>query len=340
MDKQRILKEAQKIAAKFSFWMVSGNIAHLFGYAYETPDKKYELEIKFGENFPNTPPKLLFHDEIKELLGTIVLDSLERWTNESNVVEVVHELKAKIQQALQIPLKVEEQPLIPISEGLEAQVRSRETDLPASEIIEESISQTEEYITPDLDAYPPDFDYEQLTAPTGPLDENIYFDPSIEESKTEKVPSNDIEIPLPEIPLQEDLFDVQDELNLLIKTEIGLIQQEYAYDQEGQNKAEITVYLTITISKTFMINVNFQNYPEKPIISFPEEVLNLVGDPNQTLETLRKWSSKKPPHIVDIFHELENKLLFIKQKLQQKGKGSLKSFFGFGSAFPFYFMGP
>lgn len=55
MDKQRILREAQKIAAKFSFWMVSGNISHLYGYAYETPEKKYELEIKFDENFPNSP---------------------------------------------------------------------------------------------------------------------------------------------------------------------------------------------------------------------------------------------------------------------------------------------
>ena len=69
MDTQRILKEAQKIATKFSFWMVSGNIAHLYGYAYETPENKYELEIKFDENFPNNPPQFLYHSEIKELLG-------------------------------------------------------------------------------------------------------------------------------------------------------------------------------------------------------------------------------------------------------------------------------
>ena len=59
MDKQRILKEAQKIASEFSFWMVSGNIAHLYGHVYETPDKKYELEIKFDANFPNSPPQFI-----------------------------------------------------------------------------------------------------------------------------------------------------------------------------------------------------------------------------------------------------------------------------------------
>jgi len=51
MDKQRILKEAQKIAADFSFWMVSGDISHLFGHVYETSEGKYELEIKFTSKF-------------------------------------------------------------------------------------------------------------------------------------------------------------------------------------------------------------------------------------------------------------------------------------------------
>ncbi|GAH16832.1 unnamed protein product, partial [marine sediment metagenome] len=89
MDKQRILREAQKIAAKYSFWMVSGNIAHLYGYVYETPEKKYELEIKFDENFPSKPPQLIYHDEIKEILGDIQLNKLINWTPESNVVDII-----------------------------------------------------------------------------------------------------------------------------------------------------------------------------------------------------------------------------------------------------------
>lgn len=58
MDTKRILKEAQKIASKFSFWMVSGNITHLYGYAYEQSEKKYELEIKFDDDFPTSPPPI------------------------------------------------------------------------------------------------------------------------------------------------------------------------------------------------------------------------------------------------------------------------------------------
>ncbi|MFX0178267.1 MAG: hypothetical protein ACFE85_18770 [Candidatus Hodarchaeota archaeon] len=313
MDKQRILKEAQKIAAKFSFWMVSGNIAHLYGYAYETPDKKYEVEIKFDENFPNNPPKVLFHDEIKELLGDIVLDSIEQWTSKSRVVDIVHELKAKIQQALQIPQKIEEQPLIPISESYEDSNKIEEIMVPKPEQVGGPSQKNEEYITPDLNAYPPDFDYEQFTVSTEELDETVYPDSSFEEAKSEELSSDYIEPVDTEIPAQEDLFDVQDELSLAIKTELGLIQQEYAYDQEGENKADITIYITITVSKTFMIHVNFQNYPEKPLISFPEDIKNLLGDPIQSLESLRKWSNKNPSHIVEVIRELENKLYFIKE---------------------------
>jgi len=76
LDKQRILKEAQRIAKEFSFWMVSGNIAHLYGYVYETPEKKYELEIKFDDDFPNSPPQMIYHDDSKELLGTVSLSNL------------------------------------------------------------------------------------------------------------------------------------------------------------------------------------------------------------------------------------------------------------------------
>ncbi|MFX1408006.1 MAG: hypothetical protein ACFFBW_13725 [Promethearchaeota archaeon] len=302
MNKQRLLKEAQKLAANFSFWMVSGNIAHLYGYAYESADKKYELEIKFDENFPNTPPKLLFHDEIKNLLGEIDLESLTKWTSESRVVDVVNELKVKIKQALEINKKVEEEPVILTPEISKDSDDSKEILNQEPKQVEQSLPQTEEYITPDLNAYPPDFDYEKFT--TAPEK----YDALIEDAS-----ENNINVPESETPLQEDLFDVQEELNLTLKTELGLIQQEYAYDQERENKVELTIYLTITVSKTFMIYINFQNYPEKPIISFPKEVSNLLGDPDQSLETLRKWSSTNPPHIVDIIHELENKLLFIKE---------------------------
>ena len=151
MDKQRILKEAQKIAAKFSFWMVSGNIAHLYGNVHETPEVKYELEIKFDDTFPNIPPELIYRDAIIELLGDFQLERLENWNPGNSVVDVLHELKAKIQEALSGEiLIIEEQDLVPISLPSQSppQYQPQSTIQP---------SITEEYITPDMNAYPTDY---------------------------------------------------------------------------------------------------------------------------------------------------------------------------------------
>ncbi|MGQ4876413.1 MAG: hypothetical protein ACP6IY_20305 [Promethearchaeia archaeon] len=301
MDKQRILKEAQKIAAKFSFWMVSGNIAHLFGYAYETPEKKYELEIKFDDDFPETPPKLIYHDEIKELLGDFVPEKLKNWTPDSSVVDIVHELKAKIQQSLNEPISLEKQQLIPIIEPQHAAVNVQQPQKIDQETQENN---QEEYITPDLNAYPPDFDYNQYITPKS---EN-FFDNQFQEDnliQTDKYRDSTSYSP-------EEIFIESEPLSLDISTELGLIQQEYAYDQRSSNKADINVYLTITLTKTFIIPIDFSNYPEKPKIQFPQEIIQLIGDPYKTLETLAKWKPKKAPHIVDILHELEKRLFFIK----------------------------
>jgi len=294
MDKQRILKEAQRIAAKFSFWMVSGNIAHLYGYAYETPEVKYELEIKMDEDFPNSPPQLVYRDEIKELLGEFKLSNLEKWTADSAIVDIIHELKARIQEALSGgPRIIEEQDLVPI--------------MVDDSISTEPSTSSEEYITPDLNAYPDDYQTNDYYTPSSSGEDYSYEEPP--------------QTPKPQIfqPATEEIsepsdtsFAEPDETSLAVNTELGLIQQEYAYDQRGQKKADINIYITITLTKTFVVQIDFTNYPEKPKISFPDEMKSLLGDPYQALDTLKKWNPKKAPHIVDILRETETKLFFIK----------------------------
>ncbi|MFX1316111.1 MAG: ubiquitin-conjugating enzyme E2 variant [Promethearchaeota archaeon] len=292
MDKQRILKEAQKIAKKFTFWMVSGNIAHLYGYIYETPEENYELEIKFDENFPNKPPQFLYHDEIKELLGDFQLNKLENWTPDSAVVEILHELSIKVQKALKSPQKIEEEQLIPIHDNKKAQK------------LEELVQGTEEFITPDLNTYPPDFQLNKDIAPFYSNNKNSEHPrpTSFEDSKIEPFKSSEMQI-------VEDF----EESSVMINTELGLIQQEYAYDQKGKNRADIIVYITITLTKTFIINIDFTKFPERPFLSFPDEVKKLIGPPNESLDTLINWNHKNPCHIVEILRELEKKLFFIKE---------------------------
>ncbi|MFX1503939.1 MAG: hypothetical protein ACFFDH_23455 [Promethearchaeota archaeon] len=283
MDNQRILKEAQRIAKKFSFWMVSGNIAHLYGYVHETPEIKYELEIKFDEDFPNIPPQMIYHDEIKELLGNFQLNNIINWTPDSTVVNIIHELKSKIEDALKLPKEISEKQLIPIEE--------EQTE--------------EEYITPDLNEFPPDFQYEKFITPSDSTSDLFYTETPIDS------PSGDV---------QEDLIEGSEPLSVAVNTELSLIQQEYAYDQPGSNEADINIYVTITLTKTFMIRIDFTKYPEKPVITFPEEIKKILGDPYKTLDTVMEWNSKNSIHIVEILHEIEKKLLFIKEIETQSKK--------------------
>ncbi len=289
MDKDRILKEAQRIARKFSFWMVSGNVSHLYGHVYETKDIKYEMEIKFDENFPQSPPKLIYHDAIKELLGDFQLKKLKNWNPDSFVVDIINEIKIKILDKIGEPKIIEEEPV-------------------PTKVEKTSQADSEEYITPDLNAYPMDpqdndyvtpsstDDYSYEAQSDSSIGSSSISDPSTPESSEKAQEGKALEI---------------DETSIAASEELGLIQQEYAYDQKGSQSAEINIYLTITVAKTFIIEINFIKYPEKPEIIFPNEVKDLLGVPEESLDTLKKWNPKKPPHIIDIIHELERKLFFI-----------------------------
>ncbi|GAH00006.1 unnamed protein product, partial [marine sediment metagenome] len=214
MDKQRILKEAQKLASKFSFWMVSGNIAHLYGYVFETTEKKFELEIKFDEKFPTNPPKLIYHKDLKELLGEVQLDNYKNWTPESNVVDIVDELKSKIQENLEAPKSDKDLSPIKANEGVGDELES------------------EEYITPDLNAYPSDDHSEDYITPSDSSNDFLYDKQTpVEPSAIHEV-SQDINSKIDaNQSYNTPLFDDSIQNSLEITTELGLIQQEYAYDQ-------------------------------------------------------------------------------------------------------------
>jgi ubiquitin-protein ligase len=297
MDRQRILKEAQQIAKEFSFWMVSGNVAHLYGYVYEVSDRKFEMEIKFDDSFPNSPPQMIYTDEIKNLLGKFKLVSITNWKSENKVVEIVRELKTKILNKLKQLGEIAEDQVIQIKE----------------EQIEGNITENEKYITPDLNVYPPDFQHVDLVSSSDSLGETVNKERPMNGSSDGFNDLADKEsYEGSDVISQEEEPKESGQLSVLFNTELGLIQQIYAYDQPNPNQAIINVYITVTLSKTFIISINFANYPKLPIISFPDEIKKILDDPYRTLSTLKNWDSKNPVHVVDILHELENKLFFIK----------------------------
>ncbi len=305
MNKERILKEAQKIATNFSFWMVSGNISHLYGNVYETLEKKYDLEIKFDEGFPDTPPQFIYRDAIKNLLGNFQLDKLLIWTPDSFVVDIVNELKVKIQETLNKPVDIDEQQFESDTIAIENQIRG---DSKSKQIPQDSIRsyQSDEYITPDLNVYPEALNYEEYIPQ--PDINNETTTPDLQEFQSDFQEDR-----------QKESFRELEPESVEMSTELGFIQQYYTFDRIGNNPADLQVYITITLSQTFIVGVNFENYPSPPIITFPDPLKNILGNPYDVLNSLKKWNAKKPTHIIDVLHELEEKLFFIKD-IEQEAK--------------------
>jgi len=238
---------------------------------------------------------------------------------------MLQELKTKILHALNIPEKEEDKPISAISE---------EYNIPEDKIVEKSLetdgdekestekeTKEEDYITPDLSAYPPELEYEQFVNPSEPQ-EDLFFEEQSDEAttKTDEIKADEIEHPEEPKLTEPELFADHEQTSVALNTELGLIQQEYAYDQNSHQKGDLNIYLTITLAKTFIIHINFTNYPVRPSVNVPEEAHNLIGDVYQKLEVLKNWKVKQPSHIVDILHELENKLFFIKDIEQESKK--------------------
>lgn len=299
MNKQRILKEAQLIASKYSFWMVSGDISHLYGYVLKTKEKEYDLEIKFNTFFPQDPPEVIIHDNIKDILGDVFLDNLINWDENCEVINILDELKMKLLNYI----------------GSEE--KKSKGDINISHITNHSNDQQgEDYITPDLNLYPPQIDQNNYLEPESSRDPFFFTEKKQESTEEENIfLTPEFHDALSEEPdfSQEEVFIYSDSPSIDIQTELGLIQQEYAFDKKGNSNADIVVYITITLTKTFLININFSNYPKKPEINFPNSIKKIINNPNKSLSTLKNWNERHPFHIVDILHELEKKLYSIKE---------------------------
>ena len=124
--------------------------------------ERNEFEVTFLVAIINSPPSFIYHNSIKELLGDLQLNLLKSWNPEISVVEIINELKLKIQNASKAPSPVVEDATV------ESIINSLDDTI--HEEKQEVVPPSDEFITPDLNAYPPDFDIEdvqsQLTSDT------------------------------------------------------------------------------------------------------------------------------------------------------------------------------
>ncbi|MFX1293611.1 MAG: hypothetical protein ACFFD2_01945 [Promethearchaeota archaeon] len=72
------------------------------------------------------------------------------------------------------------------------------------------------------------------------------------------------------------------------------------------------VYLSATLIDHFTFEIDFSNYPEKPKLTASDSCKNLFKVPFETkISLLDDWESQNPPHITEIFYEIENILMKI-----------------------------
>jgi ubiquitin-protein ligase len=340
MDTNRITLEAQQIAAKYKFFMVKGQINHLYGYIYESPDgkTKYAIDIIFDDNFPTEPPQISFRQEIPNMPAEIQLETLNNWNPNSKVVNVIDELSLIVKDAVGViePKKDHEQiPKLPQQQQSKSVPNEQSiTDSNAgisnedqnpiqakpigSKIPEKSAESTsEEYLTPDLNQYPDQMDdqwvdgqqFEEWTSDVQEENSSIPEEPLEEEPQEQNV-ENTVE--KKNVPKKtEPMVESENEGDITLATESAMVQQEYAMDYIEGNLSIIEIYLTITIEQTFIIRINFSDYPKRPKLEIPEGIKKLLGEVNSSLEILKKWNEKKPAHIVEIIRELEGKLWFL-----------------------------
>jgi hypothetical protein len=92
------------------------------------------------------------------------------------------------------------------------------------------------------------------------------------------------------------------------------------YEFQTEFPEEITkpkVYISASVDDHFIFEIDFTNYPGKPILKSPDSLLKLFEVPfDQKISLLKSWSSQTPAHIIEIFYEVERILLRIFQSEQ------------------------
>lgn len=309
MSREAVFTEAEHILASFpDFWAVDENIYHLFGVLQKTGVKQYTVEIYFPMDFPSTAPQIRISKEIADLLGNkIELKTLLNWKKgSSQVVDILKELKMLVDKMLEMD----------------------ETDLKTAP--KEGTQKTyADFATPE----PFEFQAEG-TKPTGvrsvPRGKNDIEIKEIEE------PEDDIKVFIPENKqwseegLQEhqkagdETFDEEEwgatpefvpetesltgdaNKDAILKAELDKIMVEFSMDYTSI--ADVNIYLSISVENTFLIHINFENYPNRPVVQIPDSLKSMLPNLETQLKTLKDWKPEKKPSVVDIVRELEAKL--------------------------------
>ncbi|MHA1371519.1 MAG: hypothetical protein ACTSRA_17600, partial [Promethearchaeota archaeon] len=85
--------------------------------------------------------------------------------------------------------------------------------------------------------------------------------------------------------------------------EIRQLQKYFQIDEVGDDK--FLIYLAPSPDHLYTVEFSLKDYPEKPVINWPKEVFEQIGDPNVFIKPLRNWDPGYPTPIFEIFQAFE-----------------------------------
>jgi len=127
---------------------------------------------------------------------------------------------------------------------------------------------------------------------------------------------NELRAILEKISQYKERGTVENKKDASIASEANRLMYEFQ-TEFPEEISKPKVYISASVDDHFVFEIDFTNYPEKPTLVSPDSLLKLFEVAfDKKVSILTNWSAPTPPHIIEIFYEIERFLLRIFQSDQ------------------------
>lgn len=136
---------------------------------------------------------------------------------------------------------------------------------------------------------------------------------TLEQFKSNKeILENQLRAILEKISEYKEKGGVETKRDALIAEEANRLMYEFQTEFSTDYVSQPKVFISASLDDHFIFEIDFTNYPEKPKLTTPEMLQRLFTVAFDTkVSALNKWSPQNPPHITDVFYDVEHVLLSI-----------------------------
>lgn len=120
----------------------------------------------------------------------------------------------------------------------------------------------------------------------------------------------------------EDVGTEETRHDAYIAEEANRLMYEFQTEFGMEYISKPRVYISASLDDHFIFQIDFTDYPAKPILTNPRFIQKLFEVPLESrLEILNNWDASKPNHIVEVFYAIENVLLniFRSEEMEEEG---------------------